>query len=218
MIEVSTSILSVKEDGVRIFYDLEVAGTNYFHIDVMDGKFVENNTENQMLEYATTLSHITNLGMDVHLMCENIEKYVDDYIMLEPDSITFHIEAIKNKEQALNIITDIKNNSVKVGIALNPDTEIEKILDYLPYIHKVLVMTVVPGKGGQKLIKQTIDKIKQLKKYICDNNLETVIEADGGINSDNISILSEAGCEIVVSGNYIISSKNMKEAIDSLKY
>lgn len=215
--EVSTSILSVKEDGVRLFYDLEVAGTNYFHIDVMDGKFVENNTENQMLECATTLSHITNLGMDVHLMCENIEKYVDDYIMLEPDSITFHIEAIKNKEQALNIITDIKENSVKVGIALNPDTEIEKILDYLPYIHKVLVMTVVPGKGGQKLIEQTIEKIKQLRKYICDNNLQTMIEADGGINSDNISLLSEAGCEIVVSGNYIISSENMKEAIDSLK-
>lgn len=217
MIEVSTSILSIKEDAVRTFYDLEVAGTNYFHIDVMDGKFVENNTENQMFEYATTLSHITNLGMDVHLMCENIEKYVDDYIMLEPDSITFHIEAIKSKEQALSIIEDIKNNSVKVGIALNPDTEIEKILDYIPFIHKVLVMTVVPGKGGQKLIKQTIEKIEKIKKYICDNNLETIIEADGGINSDNIELLSKAGCEIVVSGNYIISSKNMKEAIDSLK-
>ena len=217
MLEISTSVLSVKEDAVKCFYDLEVAGTDYFHIDVMDGSFVEANTEDTMFEYANALSHITQVGMDVHLMCNNIEKYVDDYIMLEPDSITFHIEAIKSKEQAIEIINDIKSNNVKVGIALNPDTDIKEIYDYLPFIHKVLVMTVVPGKGGQKLIDSTIEKIKSLKKFLIDNNLETVIEADGGINASNIKTLVDAGVEIAVAGNYIISSENKKEAILKLK-
>lgn len=215
--EVSTSLLSIKEDAVRIFYDLEVAGTNYYHIDVMDGKFVEANTTERMLEYATTLSHITNLGLDVHLMCEDIEKYVDDYIMLEPDTITFHVEVLKSKEQAMNIINDIKSNGVKVGISLNPNTKLDTIYEYLPYIHKVLVMTVVPGKGGQNLIPETIEKIKKLKNYIELNNLETIIEADGGINKENVEALKNAGVEIVVAGTYIISSDNMKEAILSLK-
>lgn len=217
MLEISTSVLSVKEEAVKCFYDLEVAGTDYFHIDVMDGSFVEANTEDTMFEYANALSHITQVGMDVHLMCNNIEKYVDDYIMLEPDSITFHIEAIKSKEQAIEIINDIKSNNVKVGIALNPDTDIKEIYDYLPFIHKVLVMTVVPGKGGQKLIDSTIEKIKSLKKFLIDNNLETVIEADGGINASNIKTLVDAGVEIAVAGNYIISSENKKEAILKLK-
>lgn len=215
--EVSTSLLSIKEDAVRIFYDLEVAGTNYYHIDVMDGKFVEANTTERMLEYATTLSHITNLGLDVHLMCEDIEKYVDDYIMLEPDTITFHVEVLKSKEQAMDIIKDIKSNGVKVGISLNPDTKLDTIYEYLPYIHKVLVMTVVPGKGGQNLIPETIEKIKELKKYVDENNLETIIEADGGINKENVEVLKNAGVEIVVAGTYIISSDNMKDAILSLK-
>ncbi len=216
--EISTSVLSIKkEDAVRKFYDLEVAKTDYFHIDVMDGNFVENNNQEIMIEYATTLKHITNIGIDVHLMCNNIEHYIDEYIDLEPDSITFHIEAINNKKQAIDIINDLKSNNIKVGIAINPDTELESIFEYLPFIHKILIMTVVPGKGGQKLIESTVDKIKRLKKHLYEKNLETIIEADGGINKDNISILKEAGVDIVVAGSYIINSGNYKEAILNLK-
>lgn len=217
MVEVSTSVLSVKDEATKEFYNIEVAGTNYFHIDVMDGKFVENDTTERMFEYATILKHISNIGIDVHLMCENIDDFTDSYLGLTPDSITFHVEAIKNKEQAMKIINNIKHENVKVGIAINPDTELEKIYEYLPYVHKVLVMTVVPGKGGQKLILSTIDKIKKLKEYLLENNLDTIIEADGGINDENINQLAEAGVDIVVAGMYIIGAENKREAILKLK-
>ncbi len=219
MIEISTSILNVeKEKAVPTFYNLEVAGTDYFHIDVMDGKFVENNTSEFMLESAMTLSHITTLGLDVHLMVENIEEYLDEYLLkTEPDIISFHIEASKTKERTMNIIQEIKENGVKVGLAINPDTSIEEIKDYLKYIHLVLVMTVVPGKGGQTLIPETINKISELKEYIYENDLDVQIEADGGINDNNIDSLKEAGIDIAVAGNYIISSENYKEKISKLK-
>ena len=217
MVEVSTSVLSVEDESTKEFYNLEVAGTNYFHIDVMDGKFVENNTIERMLEYTTILNHMSNIGIDVHLMCENIEEYVEEYLSFNPDSITFHIEPIKNKEQAMNIIKSIKDFNVKVGIAINPDTELGKIYEYLPYIHKVIIMTVVPGKGGQKLIESTIEKIRELKDYITKNDLDTVIEADGGINDKNIEILAKAGIDIAVAGMYIIGAENKKEAISKLK-
>ena len=176
MIEVSASILTVdKENAVRNFYNLEVAKINYFHIDVMDGKFVERNTQEIMKDYALTISHISNLGLDVHLMVENVEEFVDDYLMLEPEMLTFHIEASKTEERTKNIIEEIKSNGSKVGIAISPDTEIEVIKKYLNQIHMVLVMTVVPGKGGQKMIPETLDKVKELKKYIEEKELDVDI-------------------------------------------
>ena len=115
MIEVSTSLLSLdNEDYVHYFYNLETAKTDYFHIDVMDGKFVENNTTKKMKEYAMALSHISTLGLDVHLMVEDVEEQIDDYIELEPRIVSFHIEAVKEKERVLNIIDDLKRNNIRV--------------------------------------------------------------------------------------------------------
>lgn len=218
MNEISVSILSVdKENAVSTFYNLETAKINYFHIDVMDGQFVENNTLELMKEYSLTLSHISNIGLDVHLMVENVEQVMDDFIPLEPRVISFHYEAIKDKDRMMNIINDIKQNGIKVGIAISPETSIEKIKEFLPYIHQVLVMTVVPGKGGQKLISETLDKIKKLKQYILDNDLDIDIEADGGINNETAKKVKDAGCDILVSGNYIIASENYNEAVKKLK-
>lgn len=218
MNEISVSILSVdKENAVSTFYNLETAKINYFHIDVMDGQFVENNTIELMKEYSLTLSHISNIGLDVHLMVENVEQVMDDFIPLEPRVISFHYEAIKDKDRMMNIINDIKQNGIKVGIAISPETSIEKIKEFLPYVHQVLVMTVVPGKGGQKFIPETLDKIKKLKQYILDNDLDIDIEADGGINNENAKTVKDAGCDILVSGNYIIASENYNEAIKKLK-
>ncbi len=115
MVKISTSVLNLsEEDYVHSFYNLEVAKTDYFHIDVMDGKFVKNDTSKRMKEYSMALSHISQLGLDVHLMVENVEEFIDDYIELEPRIISFHIEAINDKSRVLNIIDDLKRNNIRV--------------------------------------------------------------------------------------------------------
>ena len=116
MIEVSTSVLDLsEEDFVKSIYNLETARTDYFHIDVIDGKFAENDTSKRMLEYSTTISHISQLGLDVHLMVNDPEEFLDDYIALKPRIITFQFEPVKNdKEKILRIIKDIKENGIRV--------------------------------------------------------------------------------------------------------
>ena len=218
MVEISTSILSVeKENAIKTFYDLEVAGTDYYHIDVMDGEFVENNTEEKMYEYASTIKHISNLSLDVHLMVEDIRGNIDKYLSLEPTIITFHYEACKNKEEVMSLINYLKENNIKPGLSIKPNTNIEEILEFMPYLHLVLVMTVEPGKGGQKLIPETLEKISKIKEYIKEKNLDTYIEADGGIKEENSNLLKSAGVDIIVSGSGIISSENMKETITTMK-
>lgn len=218
MIEISASVLNVdKEKATRTFYDLETAKINYFHIDVMDGKFVENNTEEIMKDYALTISHISNLGLDVHLMVEDVEKFIDEYSMLEPEIITFHIEATQNEERTQNAILEIKNIGSRVGIAISPDTSIEEIKPYLQFVHLILVMTVVPGKGGQKLIPETLEKLKELKKYIDENNIDIDLEVDGGINNETAELCKEAGANILVAGKYLVTSENFNEAVKNLR-
>ena len=216
--EISTSILSVeREKCIQTFYNLETAGTDYFHIDVMDGKFVENNTVELMTEYCEYLNSITNLPLDVHLMVKDVMLYIKNFLAFEPRNITIHYESTKNKEKLQVWIKYIKDNNSKVGISIKPNTDIKEIFEFLPFIHTVLVMTVEPGKGGQELIPETINKIKQLREYIDENNLSVDIEADGGINLSNIDKIKEAGCDIVVAGTCIINSNNYKETIEKLR-
>ena len=218
MIEVSASILTVeKENAVRTFYNLETGKINYFHIDVMDGKFVERDTQELMKDYALTISHISNLGLDVHFMVENVEELIDEYAMLEPEIMTFHIEATKTEERTKNAIEEIKRAGSRVGISISPDTKLEDIKSYLGFIHMVLVMTVVPGKGGQKLIPETLEKVKELKKYIDENNIDIDIEVDGGINAETAKNAVEAGANILVAGNYLITAENIQDAVSKLK-
>ena len=218
MVEISTSILTVeKEKATKTFYDLEVAGTNYYHIDIMDGKFVEKNTEELMYEYSNIIKQISNLPLDVHLMVEDIKPHIEKYIPLEPSIITFHYEACKNKEGVLELINYIKQNNIKPAISIKPNTSIDKIKEFLPLLHMILVMTVEPGKGGQKLIPETLEKVRKLKRYIEENNLDTYIEVDGGINKSTINSAKEAGIDIAVAGSAIISAENFKSAIEELK-
>ena len=218
MVEISASILSVKnEDAIKTLYNLETAGIDYFHIDVMDGKFVEENTSDRMIEYCEYLNSISNLLLDVHLMVDDVKSYINSFLVFEPNIITFHLEAGKNKEEIMEWIKIIKENNTKVGISIKPDTNVKEIYDYLPFIHMVLVMTVEPGKGGQKLLPKTIEKIKKLSEYIQKNNLEVDIEADGGINTENVNLVKEAGANIIVSGTAITASNNFAETVKDLR-
>ena len=218
MIEVSASILTVeKENAIKTFYNLETGKINYFHIDVMDGKFVEKDTTEIMKDYSLTISHISNLGLDVHFMVEDVEEFIDEYSMLEPEIMTFHIEATKTEERTNNVIEEIKRSGSRVGISISPNTNLDEIKPYLNKIHMVLVMTVIPGKGGQKLIPETLEKVKELKEYIYQNDIDIDIEVDGGINDQTAAEAINAGANILVAGNYLITAENITEAVKKLK-
>lgn len=218
MVEVSTSLLSVKKENIiKTIYNLETAGTNYFHIDVMDGEFVKNNTTELMNEYCGYLNTVTNVPLDVHLMVSDVESYVKNYLIYNPNIITFHYEAIKDKANIKKLIDYIKENNCRVGIAIKPNTDVKEIFDLLPFIHLVLIMTVEPGEGGQQLIPETLRKIEELNKYLDDNNLDVDIEADGGINSKSYEQIKTAGTDIVVSGTAIINSESYKDEIEKIK-
>ena len=218
MVEVSASLLNVEEDeSIKTLYNLEIANIDYFHIDVMDGEFVKNNTAEKMRKYSNYAKQISNLPLDIHLMVYDVKKFLDDYIGLSPRIITFHIEAYNDKNEIMDIINEIKKCNSNVGIAIKPETKIEDVYEFLPYIHMVLVMTVEPGEGGQELIGYTVDKIKELKKYISEKNIDIAIEADGGINTKNSHMLQEAGVEIIVAGSAIIKSDDYRETVNLLK-
>ena len=218
MIEVSTSILTVeKGKEAETFFALEKSKTDYFHIDVMDGKFVEKDTYQDMLEYSSYIKRISNLPMDVHLMVTDIKKAIEDFSAVEPNIITFHLEACKNKEEVMEMINFIKEQGSRVGIAIKPETKVEEVYEYLPYIHMCLIMTVEPGKGGQTLITDMISKIAELKTHIDKKHLEIDIEVDGGINLKTAERVKDAGANILVAGTAILAASDYKVIIDELK-
>jgi len=218
MVEISTSILTV-ERGMEseVFFALEKAKTDYFHIDVMDGKFVEKDTYQKMLEYSSYIKRISNLPIDVHLMVEDVKNGIEEFSAVEPNIITFHLEACKDKDEVMENIRRIKEVGSRVGISVKPNTPIEDVYEYLPYIHMCLVMTVEPGKGGQTLISDMIEKISKLKKYVDENDLEIDIEVDGGINLKTAPKVKEAGANILVAGTAILAATDYKVIIDELK-
>lgn len=218
MVEVSASLLSIEREAcIKTIYDLEASGIDYFHIDVMDGKFVKRNTTEEMREYTEYIKQIANTKVEVHLMVQEVEPYVKEYLDMEVNSITFHIESLKNETERLKLISDIKHHNVQVGLSINPKTKIEEIYPYLPYLHKVLVMTVEPGAGGQKLLTETIEKIQQLNTFIYENGYEVDIEVDGGINEETAIKVVEAGANILVVGSYLVNSENYQDVIRKLK-
>lgn len=218
MVEVSASLLSLKsENTIQTLYNLETAKIDYFHIDVMDGEFVENNTVSKMTEYCEYLSSISNLPLDVHLMVKDVPSYISSFLVFEPNIITFHLEAAKDKEQVMEWIKIIKENNVRVGISVKPDTKIEEVAEFLPFVHLVLVMTVEPGQGRQELIPKTVEKIRALKKYVQEKQIEVDIEADGGINLETVAYVKEAGADIIVSGSAITDSDNYASVVEKLR-
>ena len=193
---------------------LEEAGADMIHIDVMDGHFVPNLTVGPPV--INTLRKYTKLPFDVHLMISPVHKYIKDYAEAGANIITIHTEATDNLQES---IKHIKNFGKKVGVSLNPNTQIDIIEKLLVEINLVLIMSVHPGFAGQKFIPNVLDKIKELKKIKDEKNLNFDIEVDGGINFDNSKLVIEAGANILVSGTTIFKNNkgDIKKNIDTLK-
>ena len=214
-IQISPSILSAdfSQLGNEI-KRLEEGGADMIHVDVMDGHFVPNLTIGPPAIKA--LRNYTKLPFDVHLMISPVHKYIKDYANAGADIITIHPEATDNLVNSINHIKELKK---KVGVALNPDTEIDVIINLLDQIDLVLIMSVFPGFGGQKFIPEVVKKIEELNKIKIEKNLKYDIEVDGGINFSNSKIILNAGANILVSGTTIFKENNgdIKKNIDSLK-
>ena len=214
-IKIAPSILSADfgQLGSEI-KKLEKAGADMIHIDVMDGHFVPNITVGPPV--IKTLRKYTKLPFDVHLMISPVHKYIKDYAEAGANIITIHPEATDNLQES---IKHIKNFGKKVGVSLNPNTQIDIIEKLLVEINLVLIMSVHPGFAGQKFIPNVLDKIKELKKIKDKKNLNFDIEVDGGINFDNSKLVIEAGANILVSGTTIFKNNkgDIKKNIDTLK-
>ena len=214
-IKISPSILSAdfSQLGIEV-KRLEEGGADMIHVDVMDGHFVPNLTIGPPVIKA--LRKQCSLKFDVHLMISPVHKYIDAYAEAGADIITIHPEATENLEAS---ILKIKELNKKVGVSLNPESQIDLILDLLDKIDLVLIMSVNPGFGGQKFMPEVLDKIKELKKIQAEKDINFDIEIDGGINFDNSKIAIDAGANILVSGTTIFKSNNgdIKKNIELLK-
>ena len=214
-IQISPSILSAdfSQLGNEI-KRLEQSGADMIHVDVMDGHFVPNLTIGPPV--IKSLRKYTNLPFDVHLMINPVHKYIKDYSDAGADIITFHPEATKNVLETINLI---KSLNKKVGISLNPNTEINIAQEHLDKIDLVLIMSVHPGFGGQSFIHKVINKIKELDKIRKEKNFKYQIEIDGGINFETSKIAIDAGVDILVSGTTVFKENNgdLKKNIETLK-
>ena len=210
--KVSVSILSIKENINNCIKMLDETTTNYIHLDIMDGIFVSNQTWS--LQQVSCLVSCLKTPLDVHLMVQDVEQYVEQFSSLNPAYITFHYEATN---KVMEYISIIKNKGIGVGMSIKPNTDEKVLEEYLPYLDLILVMSVEPGAGGQKFMENSLSKIKWLKQEKEKNNYSYLIEVDGGINDKTISLVKQAGTDIVVSGSFVTNGDNYQEKIDYLK-
>ena len=191
---------------------LKANNVDMLHFDVMDGQFVNNISFG--LPVLEKLSRYTDIFKDVHLMISDPLKYIPDFVIAGSDMITFHVESNSDADK---VIETVKNSGVKCGISVKPGTPVETVYKYLDRVDMVLIMTVEPGFGGQGFIPETAEKIRTLRKYITDNNISIDIEVDGGINEKTVSVVREAGANVLVSGSYLFNASSMADAVASLK-
>lgn len=213
MTKISPSVLAADLSNLAAeVKDIELAGADMVHLDVMDGVFVTNISFG--LPVIESLRSKTNMIFDVHLMIANPEKYAERFIEAGADILTFHIEACKDSEALLDLI---RSHGVMAAISVKPATPIEDVFPLLDKCDMVLVMTVEPGYGGQKLIPETLEKVRKLKAEIDKRALEVEIQVDGGITSENAPLAKEAGASILVAGSSVFKHTDRKKAIDALR-
>ena len=201
--KISTSILNMEKD-LKHLTELNNTSTDYIHLDIMDGIFVSNTSD----MYNFIKNNEINKPLDIHLMVENVDEYIEKYSKLNPEFITFHVEV----SNTLSLINKVKEKNIKVGLAISPKTDIKLLMPYLKDIDLILVMSVEPGYGGQEFLESTYSKLEELNKL--KHNYSFLLEVDGGINNYNSKKIN---ADMIVVGSYITKSNNMQEMIDTLK-
>ena len=213
MLKIAPSILSA--DFLRLGEEIkaaETAGADLIHVDIMDGHFVPNITIGPAIVEAVRRS--TSLPLDVHLMIEEPDRYVDDFIKAGADYLTVHFEADVHLHRT---IQRVREHGKKAGVSLNPATPIWNLEDVLPEIDYVLIMSVNPGFGGQRYIAHSTDKIRMLKNLLRDKGLSTLIEVDGGVGPDNAGEVASAGADIIVMGSAFFHSKDYRAIVKRIR-
>lgn len=206
--KISVSLLNAK-DRIKTLEILNKAHIDYVHVDVMDGNFVPH--KEFSYDEIVKISSLSEKKLDIHLMVNDPEKYIERLVVLSNiNNITFHVEIDKDIDKIIDLI---RKYNIRCGLSIKPETDIQELEPYLDKIDLILVMTVNPGKGGQKLIPSTVKKMHDIKTMI--KNFPIDLEVDGGINNDTIKDVKEAS--IAVVGSYITKSNNMIERINTLK-
>ena len=207
----AADLLNIKNEVINV----DNAGAEFIHIDVMDGHFVPNLSFGYNM--VKTLRPITNKILDVHLMISPVEPFIKEFINAGSDIISFHPEADKNTKE---IISTIKKSNCKVGIAVHPNIKIEEIKEFLNDVDLVIIMTVIPGFGGQKFLEDQVNKISELKEIRKNINANYEIEIDGGINYQTSKICIDKGADILVAGSYVYGApkEEYKDKINSIRH
>ena len=209
---ISPSILGGSFSNMeKTISELDQSKAEYIHFDVMDGDFVPNLTFGP--QFISNLRTKTKKIFDVHLMINRVNKFLDDYIKAGSNIITFHYEI---NEDLNKLIDKIKQNKIKVGIALKPKTTCEEIKKYLHFVDQVIIMTVEPGFGGQTFLSDQVNKIESISEYIKENNLNVDIEIDGGVNFETGKLCVDAGANILVAGSFLFKQSSLIMATNKL--